>query len=122
MKQQRAEAERAVLARMLRKAFELWDIAPNERGAALGVMPDHPAITGGAALPPDHDVLDRAGHLLAIHAALRALFPSDRELAYQWMRTGNRAFDGYAPIAMIERHGLAGLLMVRGYLDRAKET
>lgn len=122
MKQQTAESDRAALARMVHNAFEHWGLCTSERAAALGVTPDHPAINGAAPLPPDKNVLDRAGHLLAVHAALRVLFQANRELAYQWMRTENRAFNGASPIASIERHGLAGLLMIRSYLEHAKET
>jgi hypothetical protein len=34
--------------------------------------------------------------------------------------TRNRAFDNRTPVDVIKEQGFAGLLMVRGYLDRAR--
>jgi hypothetical protein len=60
-----------------------------------------------------------AGHLLAIHTSLRTLFPANPELAYGWMQTPNKAFEGATPLAMIETSGMAGLLTIRAYLNHA---
>lgn len=61
----------------------------------------------------------RAGHLLAIHVFLHTLFPANPELAYSWMQTPNKAFEGATPLAMIEASGMAGLLTIRTYLQCA---
>ncbi len=50
----------------------------------------------------------------------RLLFPKDRDLAYRWMSTRNKAFDNLTPVEVVKEWGFAGLLMVRGYLDRAR--
>ena len=54
------------------------------------------------------------------HKNLRLLFPLDRDLAYAWIKTRNRAFDNRTPIEVIREFGFAGLLMVLAYLDRAR--
>jgi len=36
------------------------------------------------------------------------------------MTTRNRAFDNRTPVEVIKDQGFAGLLIVRGYLDRAR--
>lgn len=41
-------------------------------------------------------------------------------LLYGWMTTRNRAFDNRTPVEVIKDEGFAGLLMVRGHLDRAR--
>ncbi|MBU2719762.1 DUF2384 domain-containing protein, partial [Acidithiobacillus ferridurans] len=51
---------------------------------------------------------------------LRLLFPHDRDLAYQWMTTRNRAFDHRTPVEVVREWGFTGLLMVRAYLDHAR--
>ncbi|NCV71541.1 MAG: DUF2384 domain-containing protein, partial [Betaproteobacteria bacterium] len=51
---------------------------------------------------------------------LRLLFPQNRDLAYRWMSTRNKAFDNLTPVEVVKEWGFAGLLMVRGYLDRAR--
>ena len=89
----------------------------------LGLPPEeHAALTrlsngDPTALSPGS--LERAGHLLGIHTNLRQLFPQNRDLAYAWMKTSNRAFEGGTPIDVIGEKGLAGVLIVRAYLDAA---
>jgi hypothetical protein len=51
---------------------------------------------------------------------LRLLFPQNPDLAYRWVTTRNRAFDNRTPVEVIKEQGFAGLLIVRGYLDRAR--
>ena len=72
----------------------------------------------GEPLGASRDLLERAGHVLAIHKNLRLIFPQDRDLAYAWMTRRNRAFDGRTPVEVIREWGFTGLLMVRAYLDR----
>jgi hypothetical protein len=47
------------------------------------------------------------------------LFPHNRELAYAWMTSANRAFGGQAPAVVAGALGVAGLHMVGRYLDAA---
>ncbi|MDX9875638.1 MAG: MbcA/ParS/Xre antitoxin family protein, partial [Spongiibacteraceae bacterium] len=74
----------------------------------------------GSPLANQRDLLDRAATLLGIHKNLRLLFPNDRDLAYRWISTRNRAFDQRTPVEVIREWGFAGMLMVRAYLDRAR--
>jgi hypothetical protein len=116
--------ERSALARMMIQLFDHWGLPTEARLAALGMAPDNRgALTRyrkGDPLAPSRDLLERVGHLLAIHKNLRLLFPQERESAYRWMTLRNRAFDGRTPIEAIEEFGFVGLLMVRTYLDRAR--
>jgi hypothetical protein len=41
-------------------------------------------------------------------------------LVYCWMTTRNKAFNNLTPVEVIKEWGFAGLLMVRGYLERAR--
>ncbi|WP_019624934.1 antitoxin Xre/MbcA/ParS toxin-binding domain-containing protein [Thioalkalivibrio thiocyanoxidans] len=108
---------------MVMQAFDHWGLETDEALAMLGHVPgDVDALShyrGGKPLPDEHDALDRAGHILGIHKNLRLLFPHERGRAYRWMKTHNRAFDGCAPVEVVRREGLQGLLCVRGYLERA---
>jgi len=56
--------------------------------------------------------------LLHIHKILRLLFPANRQLAYRWMTSANRAFDGLMPIELIQRDGHLGLQATQSYLAR----
>jgi hypothetical protein len=57
------------------------------------------------------------GHLLGIHLALRLIFPQNRQLAYSWIKTPNRRFDGKTPLEVMLGEGFLGVVMVRRYLD-----
>ena len=76
------------------------------------------AILRGDAEAEDERVI-RAEHLLAIHAALRTLFPQNRELTYRWMTTRNAAFEHRTPVEVVRHTGLDGLIAVRRYLERS---
>ena len=71
-------------------------------------------------LAANRDLLERAGHLLGIHKALKLLYPHNAEIVTGWMSSPNTKFDGATPVEMVRRFGFAGLLMVRGTLDRMR--
>lgn len=115
---------RGALARMVTKAFELWQLGSDDQLAMLGLSAGNRAALSryrrGEPLAASRDLLERAGHILAIHKNLRLIFPQDRDLAYAWMTRRNRVFEGRTPMEVIREWGFAGLLMVRAYLDRSR--
>lgn len=118
------EVDRKAIASMLMSLFDHWKLTTEEQLDALGFATSNRAVLGkyrrGEPISASRDTLERAGHLLGIHKNLRLLFPHNRELAYAWMKTRNRAFDNRTPIEVIREYGFAGLLMVLAYLDRAR--
>lgn len=116
--------DRGAIAKMLMQLFDHWQLGTEDQLALLGLATANRAALAryrrGEPIAPSRDTLDRAGHLLGIHKNLRLLFPRNRVLAYAWMTTRNRAFDGRAPVEVIREWGFAGLLTVRAYLDRAR--
>lgn len=116
--------DRGAIAKMMMRMFELWQISTVDQLAMLGLAPDNRAALTryrkGEPIAQSRDALERAGHLLAIHKNLRRLFPHNQDLAYRWVSTRNKAFDGRTPVEAIRDFGFAGLLMVRSYLDRAQ--
>jgi hypothetical protein len=108
---------------MVMQALDHWGLETDEALAMLGHAPgDVDALLhyrGGEPLPDERDALDRAGHILGIHKDLRLLFPHERDKAYRWMKSHNRAFGGCTPVEVVSRDGLPGLLLLRSYLDRA---
>ncbi|MDP1927692.1 MAG: MbcA/ParS/Xre antitoxin family protein [Thiobacillus sp.] len=115
---------RGVLAKMVTTLFEHWRLSSNDQLSLLGLSTgNRPALARyrkGEPLANSRDLLERAGHLLAIHKNLRLLFPHDRDLAYAWMTTANQALGGKTPVELITEWGFAGLLQTRAYLDRAR--
>lgn len=118
------DQDRSALARMVTRVFELWSLGSEDQLAMLGLSISNRAALSryrkGEPLAANRDLLERAGHLLAIHKNLRLIFPQDqdRDLAYAWMTRRNRAFDGRTPVEVVREWGFTGMLMVRAYLDR----
>ena len=116
--------DRGALARMVMRLLEHWQLSTEDQAALLGLATSNRAALGryrrGEAIGGGRDQLERVGHLLGIHKSLRLLFPQNIDLAYRWVTTRNRAFDNRTPVDVIKEQGFAGLLMVRGYLDRAR--
>jgi hypothetical protein len=119
-----SEIDRKAIAGMLMKLFDHWKLTTEEQRDILGFSPTNRAVLTryrkGEALSGSRDTLERAGHLLGVHKNLRLLFPHNRDLAYAWMKSRNRAFDNLTPTEVIRKFGFAGLLMVLAYLDRAR--
>lgn len=118
--------DRGALARMVMALFDHWKLTTEDQAALLGIASgNRAALTRyrkGEPIGTSRDQYERVGHLLGIHKNLRLLFPRNRDLAYRWMTTRNKAFDNLTPVEIIREWGFAGLLMVRGYLDRARSV
>ena len=116
--------DRGAVSTMLMQLFEHWSISTEDQLDMLGLARDNRAALAryrkGVPMSTSRDASERAGHLLAIHKNLRLLFPHNRELAYRWMSTRNKAFEGRTPVDVVKDYGFAGLLMVRSYLDKMR--
>ena len=116
----RERKNREKLAKLVAALLEHWRLAPADQAALLGLSAQSRSTVAryrrGEPLGDSADLIARAGHLLGIHKALRILFPQDRDLAYRWVATPNRRFDGRAPLEIMKQ-GFEGLLAVRRYLD-----
>ena len=116
--------DRGSLARMVMTLLDHWNLSTEDQAALLGIAASNRAALSnyrsGKPIGTSRDQYDRVGHLLGIHKNLRLLFPHNRDLAYRWMSTRNKAFDNLTPVEVVKEWGFAGLLMVRGYLDRAR--
>lgn len=116
--------DRGALARMVMRLLDHWDLSTEDQAALLGIAAtNRAALTRyrkGDPIGTSRDQYERVGHLLGIHKNLRLLFPQNRDLAYRWMTARNKAFDNLTPVDVVKEWGFSGLLMVRGYLDRAR--
>jgi hypothetical protein len=120
-KDPRGREGRIALAKMVTRLFELWKISTQDQTILLGLSGSGRMsimrYRKGGPLADNRDLLDRVGNLLAIHRSLRLLFPRNKALAYKWISTPSRAFEGKSPIEIIRQDGFLGLLIVRRYLD-----
>ena len=119
-----ASQDRGALAKMVMALLDHWQLSTEDQAALLGLAGSNRAALSnyrnGKPIGTSRDQYERVGHLLGIHKNLRLLFPQNRELAYRWMSTRNKAFDNLTPVEVVKELGFAGLLMVRSYLDRAR--
>lgn len=116
-------ADRSALTKMILKLFDHWKLSFGEQTTVLGLRSVRTIkrYRNGRAIANRAEMLERTTHLLAIHAVLRILFSSDRELVYAWMTVCNKDFGGKRPIDMILEKGLDGLRAVRQYLEFERE-
>lgn len=116
--------DRGALAKMVMALLDHWALPTEDQAALLGIAASNRAALTryrkGEPIGTSRDQFERVGHLLGIHKNLRLLFPQNRDLAYRWMSTRNKAFDNLTPVQVVKDWGFAGLLMVRAYLDRAR--
>jgi hypothetical protein len=113
---------RRELARVIGRLFGKWELSLDQQLALLGLDSESHEVLGQyhrgeRSLPSDRGTLERAGHLLAIHAALRRLFPEDPELRFSWVHRRNRGLDGRAPLAVMQDDGLTGIARVLKLLE-----
>jgi hypothetical protein len=106
---------------MVIKLFELWEITTADQLELLGLSVKSRSLLAryakGAALPEGRDTLDRVGWLLAIHKALRLLYPQNPEIRYSWVSRRNEAFENLRPLDVMKEQGIIGLARVSRYLD-----
>ncbi len=122
--QPEADSDPGALARMVMTLFEHWQLSTEDQAVLLGLASGNRAALAryrkGEPIGSSRDQYERVGHLLGIHKNLRLLFPANRDLAYRWMSTPNRAFENRTPVELVREWGFAGLLVLRTYLDRAR--
>jgi hypothetical protein len=120
----RSRDDRIVLARAISKLFERWGLSAGDQLSLLGLSETNrialQRYAKGEALAANRDLLERAGHLLGIQKSLKLLYPHNPEIVNGWMAAANTKFEGASPVDVVRRFGFAGLLMVRGTLDRMR--
>ncbi|BCR06231.1 hypothetical protein DESUT3_33000 [Desulfuromonas versatilis] len=112
---------RRQLATLVMNLFDRWGLSTNDQLNLLGLSPTSRALLTryrkGEPLPGSRDVLDRVGWLLAIHKALRLLYPRNEQLRYSWVSRRNQAFANLAPLEVMKKDGIIGIAKVCRYLD-----
>jgi hypothetical protein len=113
--------KRQTLSKLLTNLFAKWELSTQEQLNLLGLSSCSRAILSkyrrGGALTKSRDMLDRAGWILAIHKALRLLFPRNESLRYSWVKRRNRDFDNHTPLEVMMEGGIIGIAKVSRYLD-----
>ena len=115
-------SDSGALAKMVMVLFERWELSRSDQAVLLGLGANSSEILAkyGKVTPltMSRDQCDRMRHLLSIHGSLRTLFPRNRDLAYRWMTSPNKAFENLSPTEVVNVWGFAGLLRLCAYLER----
>jgi len=113
--------ERGKTAKLIIRLFELWQLPTADQLNLLGLSETSRALLAkyrkGDPLPLSRDVQDRVGWLLAVHKALRLLYPHNENLRYTWISRRNKAFDNLRPLDVMLDQGIIGIARVSRYLD-----
>lgn len=117
-----SEESRVKIAKMILVLFEHWQLTQVEQLNLLGMSDQSRSSLdkykkGEKPFPKNRDLFDRVGYLLAIHKALRLLYPQNSEIRYSWVNRRNKAFDNYSPLEIIQNQGILGFARVARYLD-----
>lgn len=117
-----SEQSRIKLAKMLSRLFAHWQIDTVSQLTLLGLSATSRAMLsryreGQSPLPFTQDILDRAGWLLAIHQALRSLYPNNPELCYQWIGLQNAVLQNKTPLEYMKQGGLINIAKIARYLQ-----
>ncbi len=110
---------RKALVETVISVLERWSMTQTEQAVLLG-LPDAtrpPRYRRSEPLADDPDLLERVGHLLAIHRTLKQKFPYRPEWRNRWMRTPDPILDGQSPLEVVRCQGTEGLRRVRRHLD-----
>lgn len=113
---------RKTMAKALINLFDQWNIDNTTRLNLLGLSDNSRSLlakyrNGEQGVPTSRDALDRVGWLLAIHKALRLLFPHNEQLRTSWVSRRNAAFNNHTPLEYMTERGIIGLANVSRYLD-----
>lgn len=115
------ESDRQILAKALRRLFELWNLDEQQSAWLLGLEPADShlaAIRSGESLPDRASLIARARLLLRVHRNLQLLLPTNPQVAAKWMQAANPALNGNTPLATIRDEGDAGADKVAALLRR----
>jgi len=116
-----SDVSRSALSKMVIKLFLRWNLSTADQLELLGLSSKSRAMLAkygrGEALPATRDTLDRVGWLLAIHKALRLLYPQNEDIRYSWVSRRNTAFNNLTPLTVMKEQGIIGIAKVARYLD-----
>lgn len=103
---------RRALGEALVARLDEWGLHEVNQAALVGVR-DIAALRRGAPLPTDPEVLERAGHLLAIGRALYRAYPYQPRHRARWVSASHGRLHGSSPLQYMLAAGVNGIRRVR---------
>jgi hypothetical protein len=115
------EQARKALAEAVTALFDRWELSPADQLIVLGLtdLEEVARYREGGPLSNDPDLLERVGHLLAIHRALQDVYESDPVLCDRWMLAKDFLLGNRSPLEVVRQEGLEGLKVIRRSLEKS---
>jgi hypothetical protein len=123
------EDRRRVLGKAFWKIVAHYGLTQSDQAAILGINENNrdrlKKFKTNNELPRDPDKELRAGHMIGIHKNLRILFPHNREVVYQWLKTPRAQFNDQSAMSYIKDGGpeyqsMMRLAAIRRFLDQVR--
>jgi hypothetical protein len=112
-----AESRHALAVAVL-ALFASWKLHEVNQAALLG-MRDISGLRNGEPLPEDPEVMERAGHLLAIGRALRRAFPNQLSQRTDWISTSHEKLFGATPLQYLLAGDVETFRQIRALAEHA---
>lgn len=120
------EEQASILGKAFWNLVNLYEFNREEQAVLLGIKPNRERLNSlekQKTIPLDPDKFLRVSHLLGIHKNLRILYPHNREIVYNWMKTERDLFGNLSAIDFIKAdpvNSLPRLFTVRRMLDQIR--
>jgi len=110
------------LTRAIMNILDGWGMSSAELVAVLDLPAKTPTrmlrrYRENTPFPDTPEVMQRLEHIVGIADALRTTYPHNPTMGGLWMKRKNSRFKDLAPIQLINKEGLSGILKVRTHLD-----
>lgn len=114
------EQVRKALAEAVTSVFDRWQLTLADQLDVLGLTDPEELLRyrKGRPLSNDPDLLERAGHLLAIYRDLQEIYRLDPVLCDRWMQAKDFLLGNRSPLEVVRREGLEGLKGIRRSLEK----
>lgn len=99
--------------------FKRWELKNEEECTLLGGISSAQLakLKNGTAFISGRDNIERVGNLLGIHKNLRILYPYNREIVYQWIKSRNAQLHHMSPLETMLEYGYIGIAQIRRFTD-----
>ena len=114
-----------ILKRNTRNAialFQHWGLKNDEECNLFGgISPAQLSkFKKGTAFISGRDTIERVGNLLGIHKNLRILYPYNRDVVYQWIKSRNLKLYNLSPLDIMLEYGYIGIAQIRRFTDHIR--
>lgn len=117
-----SQDDRLALGQAVTFLLQDWGLGIEEQAIVLGLGAGNTAplvaVSDGAPLPEEDDVLERANRFLNLSLTLNALYGGESCGLKGWMVNGSEDLGGHKPFDFIREYGVTGLAWLEDHLHQ----